>query len=327
MRPFVLYGSVFVEFAGIAMKLLSVTKIWDKGEHNAFTDLIEFQGRLYCAFREGSAHVSPDGGLRVLMSSDAGRTWHSAAFIRVAKGDLRDARLLVWQGQLYLFGARTLEGEPLQSLMWRSEDGSQWQEAQPCADSGYWLWRVIAAADCLYGVAYRPGPDGDVRLYRASAGQPLQGADFTSLVAPLNQDGYVNESGLEFSGGTLTCLLRRDPVWDERKLALLGKAEAPFTDWRWLELDCRIGGPVAFRWRGRLLAIVRLYDDKVRTSLVEICETTGHVAEHLALPSGGDTSYAGVLMRATGDSDELWVSYYSSHEGKTAIYFASLLLE
>ncbi|WP_372870752.1 exo-alpha-sialidase [Shewanella sp.] len=309
------------------MKLLSVTKIWDKGEHNAFTDLIEFQGRLYCAFREGAAHVSPDGSLRVLMSKNQGADWQSVALIRVDVGDLRDARLLVWQQELFLFGARAIEGEPLQSLMWRSQNGTDWLEAQPCADSGYWLWRVIAVADSLYGVAYRPGPDGDVRLYRATPEETLCGADFTSLVAPLNQLGYVNESGLEFSEDTLTCVLRRDPVWDERKLGMLGKAKAPFTQWHWLELDCRIGGPVAFRWRGRLLAIVRLYDDKIRTSLVEICETTGHVAEHLALPSGGDTSYAGVVLRSSAKADELKVSYYSSHEGKTAIYFASLLLE
>ncbi|QYJ73922.1 exo-alpha-sialidase [Shewanella sp. FJAT-52076] len=317
------------------MKLLSVTKIWDRGEHNAFTDLIRFDGRLYCAFREGSAHVSPDGALRVLVSADEGASWHEAALIRLEEGDLRDARLLVWQGQLYLFGARAIAGEPLQSLMWRSPDGCHWQAAEHCADTGYWLWRVIADdseqtapnESALYGVAYRPGPDGYVRLYRAAPKGTLKGADFTSLVVCLNRDGYVNETGLEISDGTFTCLLRRDPVWDDRKNGLLGKASTPFTDWQWLELDCRIGGPVAFRWRGRLLAIVRLYDEKIRTSLVEICETTGHVAEHLSLPSGGDTSYAGVVMQHAEHSDELKVSYYSSHEGKTAIYFAAIRLE
>lgn len=36
------------------------------------------------------------------------------------------------------------------------------------------------------------------------------------------------------------------------------------------------------------------------------------------LPSGGDTSYPGLVI----DDDRLLVSYYSSHEGKTAIHFA-----
>jgi hypothetical protein len=38
----------------------------------------------------------------------------------------------------------------------------------------------------------------------------------------------------------------------------------------------------------------------------------------LTLPSGGDTSYAGMVWH----DGVLWVSYYASHEGKTAIYLA-----
>ena len=40
----------------------------------------------------------------------------------------------------------------------------------------------------------------------------------------------------------------------------------------------------------------------------------------LTLPSGGDTSYAGMVWH----NDLLWVSYYSSHEGKTSIYLAKI---
>ncbi len=38
----------------------------------------------------------------------------------------------------------------------------------------------------------------------------------------------------------------------------------------------------------------------------------------LTLPSGGDTSYAGMVWH----DGVLWVSYYASHEGKSAIYLA-----
>jgi hypothetical protein len=44
----------------------------------------------------------------------------------------------------------------------------------------------------------------------------------------------------------------------------------------------------------------------------------GKLQEALKLPSGGDTSYAGLVWHAV----LLWVSYYSSHEGKSAIYLA-----
>ena len=49
-------------------RLVSVKRIWDKGKHNAFTDLLFHEGRWYCVFREGSKHVSPDGSLRVIVS-------------------------------------------------------------------------------------------------------------------------------------------------------------------------------------------------------------------------------------------------------------------
>ena len=38
------------------------------------------------------------------------------------------------------------------------------------------------------------------------------------------------------------------------------------------------------------------------------------------LPSAGDTSYPGLVRK----DDTLLVSYYSSHEGSTAIYLAKL---
>ena len=40
------------------------------------------------------------------------------------------------------------------------------------------------------------------------------------------------------------------------------------------------------------------------------------------LPSGGDTSYPGLVILG----HTLWISYYSSHEGKGKIYFTKLTL-
>ena len=72
---------------------------------------------------------------------------------------------------------------------------------------------------------------------------------------------------------------------------------------------------------GRLIAAVRLYAGKVRsTSICWIDSKTGKLTECSKLPSGGDTSYAGMVVH----DGLLWVSYYSSHEGKTSIYLAKL---
>jgi len=40
----------------------------------------------------------------------------------------------------------------------------------------------------------------------------------------------------------------------------------------------------------------------------------------LKLPSGGDTSYPGLVWH----NNLLYMSYYSTHEGKTSIYLAKI---
>ncbi len=51
-------------------------------------------------------------------------------------------------------------------------------------------------------------------------------------------------------------------------------------------------------------------------------ERKGLLTEFLKLPSGGDTSYPGLVWH----DGLLWVSYYSSHEGKSSIYLAKVRL-
>src|SRR5678815_5010712 len=75
-------------------RLVNVRKIWDQAPHNAFTDLIRFQNKWFCVFREGQGHVSADGALRVITSAD-GQKWESYALIRSENSDLRDAKITV----------------------------------------------------------------------------------------------------------------------------------------------------------------------------------------------------------------------------------------
>ncbi|WP_394201090.1 exo-alpha-sialidase [Shewanella waksmanii] len=311
------------------MQLIHSNMIWDCAPHNAFTDLVRFNGALYCIFREGEAHVCAHGALRLLKSVDEGQTWQSVYQFTVKGRDLRDGKLVVFNGLLLAFGAgpvREPQRAPLQSFVWKSADGSTWSKPKPIAEQGEWLWRIAKYQDRLYGVAYFPNEDdGYVALYQSEDGD-----NYRAIIERFNQQGYVNESGLSFISTSVSdqlqtqayCLLRRDPVWSDEQLALLGVASAPFTDWRWVELDKRVGGPVTFVYQDKLYAVVRLYDEQVRTAIVHIDIERHIVNELIRLPSAGDTSYAGVVV----EGDELLVSYYSSHEVKTAIYFAKVAL-
>jgi hypothetical protein len=105
---------------------------------------------------------------------------------------------------------------------------------------------------------------------------------------------------------------------------LFGLAKPPYTEWEWKDVGAKIGGPQLIRLSdGRLVGGVRLYDGGARTSVVQIDRNNGRLKELLKLPSGGDCSYPGLVVH----QNELWISYYSSHEGKTSIYLARVALD
>lgn len=300
-------------------ELVGVARIWDEAPHNAFTDLVRLRDEWFCVFREGEAHVSPDGALRVIASAD-GDLWTSAARIVSKTADLRDAKITVTpDGRLMLSGAAALH-QPAearhQSLVWFSADGRHWGRAAKVADPDVWLWRVTWHKGAAYGFGYSTTGKDFIRLYRSSDGRC-----FETLVEDLEVRGYPNETAIVFrDDGTAVCLLRRD---GSPGTAMVGTALPPYKAWAWRDLSVAVGGPHLIQLPdGRLVAAVRLYDGGTRTSLCRLNPDAAKLTELLALPSGGDTSYASLVWH----EGLLWVSYYSSHEGKAAIYLARVKL-
>lgn len=306
-----------------SMQLLGVQKIWDKAPHNAFTDLIRFQNNFYCVFREGTKHVSPDGAVQIITSPD-GIKWESAARITSPNSDLRDAKITCTpNNELMLSGAEALHDKSKnthQSLAWFSKDGINWSKKHEIGDPDFWLWRTVWHNKNAYNFGYGCGENNMLRLYKS-----YNGKIFETHVENLNIEGYPNETSIVFKGDTAFCLLRRD---GDIKTALFGISVPPYKIWEWKNLGVRIGGPqMILLPDGRLIAAVRLYDSEnwnpARTSLCWIDAKSGKLTEALKLPSGGDTSYAGMVVY----NGILWVSYYSSHEGKTSIYLAKVKIE
>ncbi len=305
------------------LNLLQVDKIWDKAPHNAFTDLIYTKGRWFCVFREGAKHLSPDGAIRVITSRD-GEKWESTALLVSENADLRDAKISVTpSGKLMINGAGALHDRSVhtyQSLVWISEDGLKWGESRPIADPDYWLWRIHWHKNKAYGFGYATGKQKQLRLYVSQ-----DGTNYSTVISDLGIEGYPNETSIVFKGDTAICLLRKDGASNH---ALLGSSLPPYEHWEWKDLGQRIGGPhIILVPGGRLLAAVRLYEGKdwhpARTSLCWVDPDKHQLIEALSLPSGGDNSYAGMVLK----QGILWISYYSSHEGKTSIYMAKVEIE
>jgi hypothetical protein len=321
---------------GAPPEIVSVVKIWDQGKHNAFTDLIRWRDQWYCSFREADDHVGGDGQLRVLMSAD-GQKWESAALIGEQGIDLRDPKLsitpddrlmIVAGGSVY--AGKTFKGR--QPRVMFSKDGREWTAPQRVLSEGEWLWRVTWHGGKAYGVSYNAqertspaakaaattgkvesGPaEWKLKLVASSDGVKYD------VITHLDVPGHPNETTVRFMpDGEMIAMVRRE---GGTTFGWIGHSPAPYKDWKWKETQHRFGGPNFIRLPdGTLWASSRSYPGGAKTVLARMT-ADGEYAPALTFPSSGDNSYAGLVWH----DGLLWMSYYSSHEGKTSIYLAKI---
>lgn len=313
-------------------ELISVQKIWDKGNHNAFTDLIRFKNLFFCCFREASAHVGGDGIVRILISS-TGETWADYATIAETGTDLRDPKLeitpdgkrlyLICGGSIYN-GTTELKGRrPRYST---SIDGKVWTPTQKLLAEGDWLWRttVNPTDKKFYGTCYNDHPttggplpenEWSLKTYASNDGSVWQ------LSSIMKVPGRPNETTMRFlKDGSAMALVRREA--GDRKGAI-GVAQAPYREWTWTQLAVPLGGPNFIELPdGSLVAGSRGFGKTPGAHMILSKMTAKTLEPILELPSGGDCSYPGMVWY----DGILYVSYYSSHEGKTSIYMAKVKL-
>ena len=314
----------------------NVQKIWGDGlSHCAFTSLIHYKGRYYCAFREGESHIfdkngNAEGKIRIITSKD-GTNWESVAFIGKEGIDLRDPKLSVMpDGRMLVtiggsvYRNRILE-ECIPHVMF-TEDGKTFTSPKPAildkkmTSKRDWIWRITWHDGVGYGVSYNKAPDGDkngndvwlVKTYDAESYE---------AVTKLQIDGYPNEATIRFlPDGRMAIMIRRE-AGDTR--GWWGTSSAPYTDWEWKRMGLRLGGPdFIVLDDNRIVMGTRNY---AVPGYAKTCIYTGNnngvFEEAIVLPSGGDNSYPSIITVA----DELWVSYYSAHEGTNpSIYLAKI---
>jgi hypothetical protein len=311
--------------AAARFELVEVRKIWDGAPHNAFTDLVRHRDGWLCVFREGSGHVpGTNGTIRVLHSAD-GAKWQSTASVREAGIDLRDPKIsLMPDGRLMLLmggstyagneGPQSREFVSARSRAAFSKDGRSWSTPKTVSVEGEWLWRVTWHKKIGYGFAYPlsgPTKDAALTLWKTSDG--LQYEPVKRKLRP--ESCWPSEAAARFlADDTMVALVRGEQPGGH---AFVGTSRPPYTDWKWADAGHSAQGPdflVAPDGRmfygGRDVSagpktVVGLLSPRIAKPL-------------LTLPSGGDTSYPGLVWH----DGQLWISYYASHEGKAAIYLA-----
>lgn len=317
--------------ADTKLEVVSVQRIWNQAPHSAFGDIIRFQNRWFCVFREGSGHVpktggADDGRLRVITSQD-GDSWTSAALLAEDGIDLRDPHLSITaSNQLMIVagGSEYPQGvyKGRQPRVSFSRNGKTWTKPRAVLERGHWLWRVTWHQGVAWGVSKYGSPSKELPedprkadLVRSKDG--VKWERVTRLEVPGS-----DETAVRFDAkGRMIVLMRTRSLTDE--MASIGWSDSPYIAWHWTKQAVHVGGPnFIVLPDGRMIGGGRWPKapgaDGPRTGIGPMTLTT--YEPQLALPSGGDNSYPGFVFH----DGLLWTMYYSSHENNTAIYLAKI---
>ena len=312
--------------AGQEVEIIATQKIWDKSNHQGYTDLVRFQNLFYCCFREGESATKGPGTIRLMLSA-SGDTWIDHITLNEAGVDLRDPKLIVTPDgkRLYLLCAGVAADGGRQSRYCTSLDGKVWTPFQKLLAKGDTLWRVTInpADNRFFGVSYNihpnsggPAPEKEYSLkgYASTDGSVWQ------LASLLNVPGQPTETTVRFlKDGSAMALVNRE---GGNRLGALGVAKAPYRDWTWTPLKQPIGGPNFIELPdGRLIAGSRGFGATPGPHMVLYKMSAAGLDPLIELPSSGDCSHPGLWW----NDGMLHVTYYSSHEGgKAAIYHAKV---
>src|SRR5690606_13549132 len=275
----------------------------------------------YCSFRQGSDHVGGEDGVVRIIRSKNRIDWESVAVLEKDGYDLRDPKLSVApDGRLMvIIGGSVYKDKELKSRLshvsFSNQKGEKFSHPQPVnVDERIqtnldWLWRVTWHGDTGYGVIYR-------MPRKISLVKTRDGINYDLVKDFADVDRDPNETTVRFApDGEMFMMVRRrsgEGLW--------GISSPPYQEWEWTNTGMSFGGPDFEMIREDLFVSgTRVYEDPVYTGIY-LTNGNGHFRKILRLPSGGDNSYPGFVIK----KDKVYVSYYSSHEGISSIYFAEI---
>lgn len=332
-----LLASASAAAATPSIKVSNIRKVFDNGEHNAFTDMIRFRGDYYLTFRTcPNGHMLfPTSRILVLRSAD-GKDWKQVQEFNVPLRDVRDPHFAALNGKLFVYSGTWYTGETppetrdmnemLGYVSW-SADGEDWHGPQVVEGSyGHYLWRA-QTHDGKVWLCGRRKRDFAKFEDRADSIPSVQSALLVSddgisfHTAGLFQEDYGNETAFLFEENGAILAVGRG---GGKRNAELLRDRPPYRKFRRQDLGRYIGGPMLERWGDRYLVGGRrqIEPEDPQTVLYWLDADKAELTEVATLPSGGDNSYPGFIEISPTRG---LLSYYSSHQTeKASIYLADL---
>jgi hypothetical protein len=303
--------------------------VFNEAQHNAFTDLIKYNGNYYCVFREASTHDSYNGLLRVMQSYN-GNSWQKFSLLSVGSKDLRDPHFFVDNNNVLSIGTSGRNRkEEHENIVFKLKNGSFIQSAADSLNNNYWLWSFTNSGNGIYSIGYNlkqscfnSGGSNDPKI-RLFLNTNTNGTNYINI-SPANwiDDSFKCpcEASMVFTNDSTLVTIVRDEHTEG--LSHIGISKKPFQNWQWQTFPHFVRGPkLALLPNGKifLAAASMVYYNKTYYAILN--PSTFSVETIKAFPSGGDTGYPGVII----EGNTALVSYYSSHEGNTRIYINRII--
>jgi hypothetical protein len=306
------------------------------GLHNSNTDMIHWRGSFWLVHAASPWHLgSTDCRLRIWRSTDA-KSFEPVAELGMPGEDIRDPKLAAIGGRLFLYalpnrGRRALPYGTVYSV---SDDGVSWPPFTPIEQPGWLFWRPKTRDGVTWYVPAYWKHHGRSRLFSSQDGIRW------SEVSDIHEGDANDETDFEFlPDGRMLVTARLEgkadsPLGSPDGCTLLATAPPPYQSWTKARSNVtRLDGPALFAHQGVVLAVAR-YQPGRRGPLTQLGgvlsrkRTSLFLVEpdrlvHLSdLPSAGDTSYAGVVVR----DGVLYASYYTSEVSRDYAWLLGMFL-
>jgi hypothetical protein len=279
------------------------------GGHNSSTDVVRFAGAVFAAFRHANGwSVDATSQVVIARSGDKGRTWTETATLRAGPRDLRQPKLFVFGGKLYVV-----------ATAWESGDPSRHRTSVRIASSDDGIaFTAFAEVPGQTGLsAWRPRQFGSRLFLSVWAADELFPAQLANRLALLSSsDGMlftpagVPPAGAGAREGELIVRAsgERWLAAPERSISGSGDKQtfcrAPATDavlsWScWSVSGSPIESPVLFEWSGLLFVAGKrnVGNGRMRTSIWQVIEDDHALSPVADVPASfGDTGGPGVVQ-------------------------------
>jgi hypothetical protein len=280
-------------------------------------------------------HLASDQCHLVVLRSADGRYWERIARLDAAPEDIRDPKLAVIGGRLFLYALKNVElnPEPYTTVYTSSTDGCAWEPWRAIEPQGWLFWRPKSRDGKTWYVPAYWWEHGRSALFASTDGANWR------LVSQIYAGGRNDETDIEFlPDGRMIATGRLEygesPFGHRSGATLITVSDTTYQKWeKQLESALtRLDGPNLFAWRGNVYAVGRYQPEvhgphawqgsaftRKRTALFAVREDG--LVRLTDLPSSGDTSYAGAVVK----DGELYICYYTSDIRRDPVWIVGML--